>query len=118
MLPGLLVRNHLLDAFLDFFQVYDIQSQEQRSGSGSVFNVGEAQVCARALRTLADEHLGGGMAGAEALRKRVAILTPYRRQVILNSWVEFLAYGAPIVQSIPFVVHRVYSVEISQNHLS
>ena len=65
--------------------MYDVRSEEERSGGGSVFNLGEAQVCAIALRTLADEHLGGGIAGAEALRNRVAILTPYRRQVVMYS---------------------------------
>ena len=62
-------------------QVYDVESEEERSSSGSLFNVGEAQACARALRALADEHLGGGSAGVTALRTRVAVLTPYRQQV-------------------------------------
>ena len=58
-----------------------MDSEEQRSGGGSLFNLGEAKVCASALRALADEHLGGLSAGAVALRSRVAVLTPYRRQV-------------------------------------
>lgn len=71
-------------------QVYDVRSEEQRSVNGSLCNAEEAQVCAKALRVLADDHLGGGTSGANSVRNRVVILTPYRRQVLcITAWFEW-----------------------------
>mmetsp|Transcript_54478 Transcript_54478/g.143916 ORF Transcript_54478/g.143916 Transcript_54478/m.143916 type:complete len:738 (+) Transcript_54478:342-2555(+) len=71
--------------------VYDFASEEERClSSGSLSNPGEARLCARALANLATRMYPAPASGATSawwanananLRRRVVVLTPYRKQV-------------------------------------